>query len=802
VTNRTRHPTTDESNTFSPRVPWIAAITVIVACTAAIVPLRAEDSPPGAAAEAPVLTWPRIARPDGHEVVMFQPQLDEWKDHTVMTGKAAMAVTLKGTDKTVYGAAYLKVKTQADVPNHTVLFSDFRITDVHFPNADDPTARQCREIVMGIVPKQKTLEVSLDRVLASVERSNRQSEIEVNLAPPPIFRSEKPAVLVIFLGEPKLEQVKGTDVLFAANTNWDLFFDPRLGAYYLLNGDSWLMTRDLNTGPWIAATALPDGLAKLPEDENWQDVRKHVPGEQAKIVPSVFVSTTPAELILTDGPAQFQPVTGTKLLRVSNTESDLFMLAGEGGAEHYFLAAGRWFKAASLDGPWHAATEDLPAEFARIPEDSPCAHVLSSVSGTADADAAVLLASVPRKATVQRNDLTITVVYDGDPKFVLIDGMTLKYAVNTPDTVIRANGRYYCCHQAIWFVADSPTGPWAVATSVPQIIYTIPPTSPLHNVTYVYVYESTPTEVTVGHTSGYTGQYVANGLLMFGLGYWLGHEDDDDWRDHWYYHSYHYPSHYFSYGCGARFDYYSGSYVRGAAARVYGPYGGAGRWAAYNPTTGTYARGASRYGPRGSVHAREAYNPYTGRHAGRVTASNPYGSWGRSVVSGRDGWAQMGHRSGPGGAVGGFRTSEGAKGIVGEGNGGRTGGIAKDKHGDHYVGRDGNVYKRTDRGQWQKHTGDGWSDVSRATAKPRPTQEPTQRPTVKPSTKARPATTSRQPSHTSRSRSAAHHSKNVDRLHRDFEARRRGQQRSSRFQQSRSSSRSSRSTGRSRGRRR
>ena len=40
---------------------------------------------------------------------------------------------------------------------------------------------------------------------------------------------------------------------------------------------------------------------------------------------------------------------------------------------------------------------------------------------------------------------------------------------------------------------------------------------------------------------------------------------------------------------------------------------------------------------RGTAHAREAYNPHTGRYGGRVTASNAYGSWGRSVVSGKDG---------------------------------------------------------------------------------------------------------------------------------------------------------------------
>ena len=36
---------------------------------------------------------------------------------------------------------------------------------------------------------------------------------------------------------------------------------------------------------------------------------------------------------------------------------------------------------------------------------------------------------------------------------------------------------------------------------------------------------------------------------------------------------------------------------------------------AYNPYTGTYARGATAYGPYGSRSVGQAYNPYTGTYA-------------------------------------------------------------------------------------------------------------------------------------------------------------------------------------------
>jgi len=51
---------------------------------------------------------------------------------------------------------------------------------------------------------------------------------------------------------------------------------------------------------------------------------------------------------------------------------------------------------------------------------------------------------------------------------------------------------YYACQGEVWFVSPSPAGPWAVATSVPAFIYSIPVSCPIQYVTYSYVYGATP----------------------------------------------------------------------------------------------------------------------------------------------------------------------------------------------------------------------------------------------------------------------------------------------------------------------
>jgi hypothetical protein len=231
----------------------------------------------------------------------------------------------------------------------------------------------------------------------------------------------------------------------------------------------------------------------------------------------------------------------------------------------------------------------------------------------------------------------------------------------------------------------------------------------------VQVYESTPETVEVGTTAGYSGQYVSSGVVLFGAGAITGAVLDDDDDDDWYYG---YAPYYFSYGCGAYYSYYDGTFFAGGRA-CYGPYGGAGAYAAYNPATGVYSRGAYRYGPAGSAHVRQAYNPWTGNYAARAGGSNAYGSWGRGVVSDGDDWARSGYRSDARGTVGGIRTSEGsgiAAGRVGSGPGTVVG---KDQDGDLFVGRNGNLYKRED-GSWYGRQDGDWKP---ADAQGRPREE-------------------------------------------------------------------------------
>ena len=394
--------------------------------------------------------------------------------------------------------------------------------------------------------------------------------------------------------------------------------------------------------------------------------------------------------------------------------------------------SGRWFSAPSLHGPWSFATADLPADFARIPPDGPRGFVLASVPGTVQAQEALIHAQIPQQATLSIADTRLEVLYAGEPKFEPIPGTGMAFAVNTSFNVVRVENAYYACYQGAWFVAPAPLGGWALATSVPAVIYTIPPASPLYPCTYVRVYAATPTTVTYGYTAGYSMAFVSAGVVVYGTGY--------------YYPPYLYPApipiyypypvtyagatYYNSatgawaqggaiygpwYGArgGSAYNPATGAWARGGS--VYGPYGGAGAFSAYNPSTGSYAHGSAVYGPDGAAGNASWYNARTGVSGSTQQNANAHSRWGSSTISGPDQTVHTQSQSDARGSAGSFSSSTGAEGVGARGAGGNSAGAVKTAGGDVYAGADGNVYKKTNDG-WQKYDSGSWNAVQKPQA--------------------------------------------------------------------------------------
>jgi hypothetical protein len=628
--------------------------------------------------------WPQeLMGGDGSTVLLYQPQLESWKEYRSLRARMAVAFRRTGTPAPALGAVVLEGDTAVSREAGQVRISNIRIVEGRFPALSPSESDRLLNALRERMTKEDVV-VALERLTAYLERAETAlTAAPLKADPPRILMSTRPAVLVVLDGPPVMAPVPGTDLAYVVNTNWDLL---RAGAtYYLRHERSWLTAPAL-PGPWTPAATLPPSFHRLPAgDPNWDDVRRAVPAEPlaSAAAPTVFVSETPAELILLQGEPKLEAIPGTKLSWVTNTESDLFRSSTD--QRYYYLVAGRWFRADKLDGPWSFTTTELPAEFSRIPPNHPRGDVLALVPGTRQAQEAVIKGHIPQTARVERKRVQApTVSYQGAPEWKPIEGTALAYAANSPYDVLKIGDLYYLCFQAVWFVARSPQGPWEIADQVPGEIYQIPPSAPVYHTTYVYVYDTDPAWVTYGYLPGYYGSYYAWGVMAFGTG--------------WYYAPYVYGDVYwpyaYTYGAGTWYNEHTGTYGRSAVA--YGPYGGIGRSAAYNPATGTYARGAAAYGPYQARGWAEAYNPRTGTYARTAQGSNVYGNWGTTAVVRGDDWVRTARASGDAGNVAAARTSSGGSAVVAQGDN------------NVYVGKDGQVYRRTDAG-WDRYEGGQWS---------------------------------------------------------------------------------------------
>jgi hypothetical protein len=465
--------------------------------------------------------WPREIDTGSIHLVIYQPQVDSWKDNRI-EARSAVIVTRKENPAEIFGTVSIQARTEVDRETRLVSLEDITIKETTFPSATSLQSTLLKAMRESVSSWPRI--VSLDRLLAdlSITQAETKAEsIRLKNDPPRIILSKAPAVLILIDGEPVYKPVEGSHYRHIVNTPALVLFDASPGTFYLDGGRWWMTASSLN-GPWTATASPPQDLESVRQeftkDEGKEPDARLTPTTGGS-PPAVFVSTVPAELLVTRGAPAFAPISKTSLLYVTNSDNDIFV--DTKAQQYYTLLAGRWFRAKSIDGAWEWVPGDkVPQDFRQIPVDGPKGHVLAAIPGTEQAREAAIANQIPQTATVRRREAKLEVHYNGAPQFRLIEGTSMEYAVNTPSEVIHADGRYYCVEHGVWFVADSPLGPWNVADTIPAVIYTIPPSSPLYHVRYVYVYGATPELVYMGYTPGYLGAFVNDGVVVFGTGWW------------------------------------------------------------------------------------------------------------------------------------------------------------------------------------------------------------------------------------------------------------------------------------------
>jgi hypothetical protein len=733
---------------------------------AASVALHAQGNQP---VTVPPDPWPRVVDLSNGQVLVYQPQINQWTDNR-LEFRAALAIKPDNAKAETFGVIFASARTQVDKVLRTVTFENMQISKIDFPTLPSGGAAYASELQSQFTKTIRT--ISLDRLEASLALAGiKPPAVAVQNNPPWIIVSYAPAILVPVDGAPVLKPVPANPAFERVINCRALILQPGPGQnFYIHVFDGWLQSSSIS-GPWTQVFAVPSGLDSVAQSlasSGTVDLLDGGPKSNPKPslangLPSVYTTQVPTELIVFKGQPNFVPVTGTQLLWASNTTSDV--LIDISNNQYYVLVSGRWFQSAALTGPWaFVPSNALPADFAHIPPQSLAGAVLPTVAGTPQAQEAMISNSIPQTASVPLvGGPTFTPNFDGPPQYLPIDGTPLSYVANSSEPVIQvAPDVYFAVVAGVWFTSAQVTGPWIVATSVPAVIYTIPPSSPLNYVTYVKIYDATPQVVYVGYTPGYMGTVMSPyGTIVYGTGYyytpwigsvwypspytygvvaapvynpwvgftfgfavglataaWMEPYWGGAWGGAWYSPAYwgHYPC------CGV------------ASANVYGHWGnsvyaGTRSWYAGGGVAGTSFHGsyATAGGTTGNINAGKQYNAWTGNASrgydrtlntaaggsGNVARGTNYNTYTgqRSTANAVSGTTANGSTYNRAGA-----TTAGPQGAAHTGGGsvynantGKSTSWGADSTGnDRYADSSGNVYQNSANG-WQQHSSSGWS---------------------------------------------------------------------------------------------
>ena len=636
--------------------------------------------------------WPKEIVKNKTTVTLYQPQYDSFKNN-ILEGRMALSVKPEN-EELMFGALWFKARLATDLEERTAVIENLDIERVFFPGIDD-TARIERfsKLLVEEIESWNVV-MSLDRLMASLSELEDLNSLSENLnnTPPDIYFRTIPSVLVSIDGDPKFKEVEGAGFEYVVNTPFFIVKDSK-GKYYIKGGKFWYVSSHVSSG-YKHTEKVPADIEKF-EKDNLQDTEMDSVSMAITEAPEIIVVTKPSELVSTDGEPDYATLEGTNLLFVSNSQEDIVMDINS--QKHFVLISGRWYSSKSLaDGDWKfVEPKDLPTDFSKIPEDSDMGNVRASVPGTPEAQDALLEQTIPQTATVDRKTATVEVKWDGNPKFEKIEGTDVAVGKNTDKTVLLIKKKYYCVDDAIWFVADQPTGPWAVSDTRPEEVDQIPPESEAYNVKYVYIYESTPEVVYVGYLPGYNYSYVYGGCVVYGTGYYYR-----PWYGHYYYPR---PV---TFGFGVHWNPWTGW-----GFSVGFSYGWVG-WG-FHPYRRAY------WGPRG-YHAgyRHGYHHgyrhgYNRGYARGARVGYAAGSRNSNVYKNRGSGVRTANRT---------RPAQGNKNLNRKAR-------PSTKPNNVYTDRKGNVYQRDKSGNWQ--------NKNNRAARPstQPAQKPAQRPTTKPAQK-------------------------------------------------------------------
>ncbi|HTS43213.1 MAG TPA: hypothetical protein VMH01_02380 [Puia sp.] len=665
--------------------------------------------------------WPKvITAADGTTIKVYEPQPESFGGN-ILKFRSAISVIENGATDPVFGTFWATAKVQTDRDNRVMTIESLQVTDLKIPAVADQKKTDFVRTTLEYQFPDAAGQISLDEVLTSLDQGLEENKLssDISTKPPKVFFTTQPSMLVLIDGTPKLQRNNDWNLDVVVNSPFTIVKNND-GQFYLYGGNHWYVAPSA-TGPYsYTGDNVPQNLLSIQSSLNSNAANNNNDnvnnGNNSGTVNNnnpvnIIVSTVPTELIQSNGEPDFAPIEGTSLLYMKNSDNDIFMDVNS--QDYFVLISGRWYKAHNLkNNDWQfVAADQLPPDFAKIPEGTAKDNVLASVAGTDAAKEAVIDAQIPQTAKIDRNTANTNVTYNGDPQFEPINGTKLQYAVNTSSTVLRYKGRYYVVDNGVWFESDNPNGPWVVATERPEDVDLIPPSNPDYNSKYVYIYDVTPDYVYMGYTPGYLNSYVYGPTVVYGTGYyynpwWGGYYYPQPWSwgfgfgyNPWYGWSFGFGFSWgwFNVGWGYHWGYWHGGW--------WGP-------AMYHPAYVGWKGGTRPYSYYGrnvtfnrNTYIRTNYTNNIYRNRGGVVVRN----------NARPGSANM-RNVNNGAAYNGNNANVANRNMNGTNNAGQMNRTNQNNmsrmSSNVFSDRQGNVYQRSNQGQWQQRQNRQWTPVN------------------------------------------------------------------------------------------
>jgi hypothetical protein len=128
--------------------------------------------------------WPREKYSNGTRLIIYQPQVDDWKDFQQLTWRMAVSLTPKG-GKTVVGVVEMKGNANIDNVAKVVIINNPEVTGTYFPSLDNATKEKMEQLFKTFVTS--TVSISLYHLIASTPKKETPAGVQLNNDPPKIF---------------------------------------------------------------------------------------------------------------------------------------------------------------------------------------------------------------------------------------------------------------------------------------------------------------------------------------------------------------------------------------------------------------------------------------------------------------------------------------------------------------------------------------------------------------------------------------------------------------------------------------